>query len=445
MQEESKPKILIFTVTAWNSKVGANTWESILQGYDSAKLASVCIRDEQPDSPTCSRYFSISENKVLKSIFKRKLKTGREIEKVDEREYDTSDLEAHNERYRRMTKKRSTVKLLCRELVWKFGKWKTKELNDFLDDFQPDIILHSMEGYIHLNRIIDYAIRRTGAKAIGYIWDDNFTYKQSKKFGYKFLRFFQRKSLKKLAKRTQAFFAITPKTKREADEFFGIDCQVLSKPLNRFPTVSEYQNDKKPLKLLYTGNLLIGRDRTLQAVVDALQKINENRTEFEIDVYTQTTLTEEKAAGLNTPFCRIYPPIKQEEVLKLQQETDILLFLEDMSEANRTARLSFSTKITDYLSTGKCIFAAGNKDLAPMEYFENHQAALVAYSAEEIEENFNRILSDKRILKTYAQNGVNCGSENHHPDKIKKIFEEQIHKVIREERKKEFSGLLEKK
>ena len=65
--------------------------------------------------------------------------------------------------------------LMLRDIIWKFGRWKTIELNDFLDDFKPDIILHSMEGYNHFNRIIEYAIKRTGARAVGYIWDDNFT------------------------------------------------------------------------------------------------------------------------------------------------------------------------------------------------------------------------------------------------------------------------------
>ena len=225
-------KILVFTVTAWNSKVGANTWEMLLGRYESADVANICIRDEFSDSKVCSRYFVISESKIIKSILDRKVKTG--IERLDKG--PSADLEKtareHNERYVKHRQKRSHLKLLARELIWKLGKWKTKELDAFLDDFKPDIILHSMEGYIHLNRIIEYAIKRTGAKTVGYIWDDNFTYKQSKNLGHKIYRFYQRSSLKSLARLTDAFFAITPKTKVESDEFFNIDCTLLSKPLN---------------------------------------------------------------------------------------------------------------------------------------------------------------------------------------------------------------------
>lgn len=423
------PRILVFTVSAWNNKVGANTWASILKNYDSNCLANICIRDENPNSKICSRYFSISENRILKSIFNRDIRTGRETF-FEEKDIANKDLMEHNVRYKKMKQKRTTLKLLGREVIWLLGKWKTQELDNFLDDFKPDIILHSMEGYIHLNRIIEYSIRRTKAKAIGYIWDDNFSYKQSSKLGYKFYRFFQRKSLKRLAKKTQAFFAITEKTKREADEFFGIDCQVLTKPLNAIPEKCGYDDNKKALRMLYTGNLLIGRDYSLEILVKILNQINERDEKIFLDVYTQTQLSKEKLEELKSPFCAIYPPISQDEILKKQKEADILLFLEDLSTKNLTARLSFSTKITDYLSTGKFILAIGNHDLAPMEYFEKNQSAMVCYNEKEIQSNIQKILKDRSVLSMYAKKASECAIKNHNPELIQQRFEEQLEKVM---------------
>lgn len=427
----NQPKILIFTVASWNSKVGANTWATLLENYDRENLANIYIRNEIPDSQVCSKYFSISENKVLKSIFNRKIKTGNLVSAQFLAIENNEDLLTHNKRYVKMTKKRRYSMLLLREFCWKIGKWKTKELDEFLDDFKPDIILHSMEGYIHLNRIIEYAVQRTRAKVVGYIWDDNFTYKQSSKLGYKIYRLLQRKSLKSLGRKTDAFFAITPKTKEEADAYFGIDCVVLSKPLNAIPHETIYESPSYPLKFLYTGNLLIGRDKSLKKIVLALNKIPNVYEKVKIDIYTQTVLSSEQKEELETSFCTLHPPIKQEEVIRKQKDADVLLFLEDLSEENLAARLSFSTKITDYLSAGRCIFAVGNRDLAPMEYFESNQAALVSYTGEEIEHNLHQIFSDLDILSRYAHNAVVCGLKNHTPEMILKTFDEVIMKVYR--------------
>ena len=345
-----EPKILVFTVNSWNSIVGDNTWATLLKYYKSENLANIFIRDEIPDSKVCSKYFCISENRVIKSILKRKIQTGREITAQSLTDTEPNeDLLAHNERYAKMKKKRRYSLLLARELLWKLGNWKTKELDAFLDEFKPDIILHGMDGYIHMNRLVRYAQKRTGAKAIGYIWDDNFTYKQSKKVGYKVYRYFQRKSLKKLAKQTEAFFAITPKTKQEADEFFNIDCTLLSKPLTTIPVAESYEILNQPLKMLYTGNLLIGRDKTLAKMSFALKAINQGACKVVLDVYTQTALTDEYLQETGNDFCKIHPPIPQAEVLQLQKEADVLLFLEDLSDENLMARLSFSTKITSTL------------------------------------------------------------------------------------------------
>lgn len=431
-QKIEECRILIFTMTSWNSKVGANTWETLLSNYKSSQIANIYLRDEIPDSKVCSQYFCISENRVLKSILNRKLKTGIKVVACENAGFYNKDLEEHNKRYEKARRKRRVSLLLARELCWKIGKWKTRELNIFLDEFKPNIILHSMDGYIHMNRIVRYAIKRTGAKAVGYIMDDNFTYKQSKKLGYKIYRFFQRKSLKKLAKQTNTFFAITPKTKEEADNFFGIDCTVLSKPLNATPVVSKYQQTSGPMRMLYTGNLLIGREKSLQKIANALKVLNAKQTKIVLDVYTQTQLSDQYLQETQNDFCKIYPAISQQEVLQLQKESHILLFLEDLSEKNLTARLSFSTKITDYFSAGKCIFAVGNPDLAPMQYFADKKAAIVAYNEDEIKVGLEK-LTQMDILADYAKNAVECGIEYHGEAYISKTFKDTISKVYKGE------------
>lgn len=429
-----EPKILVFTVNAWNSIVGDNTWATLLKYYKSENLANIFIRDEIPDSKVCSKYFCISENRVIKSIFKRKIQTGREVTAMPlSKANDNEDLLAHNERYAKMKKKRRYSMLLAREMLWKIGKWKTKELNAFLDEFKPDIILHGMDGYIHMNRLVRYAQKRTGAKAIGYIWDDNFTYKQSRKIGYKVYRYFQRKSLKKLAKQTEAFFAITQKTKQEADAFFNIDCTLLSKPLNTKPIAENYETLNKPLKMLYTGNLLIGRDKTLAKLSLALREINKGAHNVVLDVYTQTVLSEEYLKDTQNDFCRIHPPISQAEVLQLQKEADILLFLEDLSDENLMARLSFSTKITDYFSAGKCIFAVGNADLAPMQYFKDTGAAVTVENEQDIGKSLQILLYRENLIAC-AKNAVECGLKNHSAEHIHQTFDMTINCVYKEEK-----------
>ena len=428
------PKILVCTVESWNSKVGANTFSSLLANYPAENLANIYIREELPDSHVCSRYFQISESKVIKSIFKPATKTGREVVACQQMTEDDEATLANSQKlYNKNRKKRSVAKLFIREILWKIGKWKTPELNAVLDSFQPDIVVFGMEGYIHFNRICRYVIKRTGAKAVGYFLDDTFTYKQifSSKAGV-FYRYLMRKSLKKLAADCSAFWAITSKTKQEADAFFGVNCQVITKPIDYDPG-EEWRpyTPKDPIQMLYTGNLLIGRFQAIRAISKAMEKINADEVKIEMDIYSASYIPPEEVDLLSKQV-HIKGVIPQDQVLKLQNEADILVFAEAIEgKHSQDARLSFSTKLTDYFRCGKCILAVGHKNTAPMEYLVAERAALCASNEEEIYEQLKVITETPERICRIAENAYQCGRENHSRKSIQTRIDITFEKILR--------------
>ncbi|MBR5500049.1 MAG: glycosyltransferase [Clostridia bacterium] len=421
--KENNIKVLVCSVNAWNSKVGDNTFPLLLNELPSANVASLFIREEQPDSTACDHYFRISEPRVIRSIIKRSTKTGECVTRLSSQNTSshTVELAEHNKLYSNKQKKRFYyLKLLIREIIWKFGKWNTPEFESFLDSFKPDVVIYEMSRYIHLNRIVRYILNRTGAAGIGCFWDDTFTYKQERRIGYKILRFFQRKNLVKLAKETKEFFAITPKTKSEADAFFKIDCTVLTKPIVTASMRTE-PSCIEPIRMLYTGNLAIGREKTILSLVKELGKVNRDGVKIRLDIYTKTQLDDAYIAAYNTEYSCLHAAITQEEVIALQNQSDVLLFAESFDDKEKIARLSFSTKITDYYAAGKCIFAVGNADLAPMELFAGDNSAIIVTNEHELFEGLNKLL-DKQTILHFANRAYQIGREKYTSDKIKRIF-----------------------
>lgn len=430
-----KKKILILTVDCWNTKIGANTattYSTLFNGMDEYELANIYIREELPDDPCCKKYFQISERRIIKNLLKKSVKTGKEVENVTVAD-SSEDVALQKEFYSKQRKSFYYTKKIIRELIWYFGKWKTKELDAFLKEVNPDLVIFAMEGYIHFNRICRYAINKTGAKAIAYFWDDNFTYKQRpNNFGYKFLRFFQRKSLKKLAKCTDAFWAISSKTKKEADKFFGIDCTILQKPTERDMTdaVLSSKEHTLPLKMLYAGNLMIGRMNTIDAIRSAVRLINKDETKVIFDVYTPTEVPKylvETGYGIN-----FHKPVSQKEIIEFQNDADVLWFVEDIiGQDKKVARLSISTKVADYLSSGKCIIAAGDDDTATIEYFKNENVALCAHDKDEIYDCIRRILANPELIDVYGKRAFECAKKNHSKDTVKAIMSDSIQEVLK--------------
>ncbi len=428
------PKILMCTVDSWitsNASSTSFTLSELFKDYKPENLAALYIREEAADNPVCSRYFRISEQKVLKSLFKKGLVTGVEIQpSVASLNTDNESMQANKAMYAKYGKKRNFFALMARELVWLFGHWKSKELVKFLDDFSPDVVVFGIESYLHFNRINRFIVKHTGAKAIGYLWDDHISYYTSGGLSKKIHRFLQRISVKRTAKYCNKIFSITPKTKQEVDEFLGVDSVIMTKPIAKFVKTWTPYTLGEHINILYTGNLQIGRTDTLKLLGKALKKVNSDGERINVDVYTMTVLDEQTIREFG-PYIHLHEPVTQAEVMQLQNEADILLFIEDLSEKHRyDSRLSFSTKLTDYFTSGKCILAIATPDVASMEYLKNENVALCASTEEDIENTLLNILENPEVVIQYGEKAFECGMKNHSREKLVGTVEKIVKELM---------------
>lgn len=420
-------KILVNTVDAWSQQVGSDTMSSLLSSFDSKDVASINIRARRSESRVAGSYFHIFEERVIKSIFRPSIETGEKY--LPQPEADNSQELVQEERlYKKRRLLNRYVYVLIREILWKLGHWKSRALDEFVSSFSPDVFFFPIESYIHFNRLNLYLIRKFKPKRIvGYMWDDNFTYKQEPRNPlYLLHRRWLRRSVKKLVSACDTVFAICPKMKRELDAEFGINSVLLTKPV-RSDSVELSSTPSNPIRLLYTGKLIIGRDETLARVADAIKAINRDEQKVILDIYTSTPLSAAMQARLDVPGCSTLKGfIPQSEVFKEQEKADVLLFVESFSSRNLTARLSFSTKITDYLSAGKCIWAIGNEDLAPIDYLASEGAALVSTRPDDIITVLEELVSHPELISSFAEKARDCGHKNHNRQMIQDCFIQAI-------------------
>lgn len=421
------PRVLVSTVGAWSDSVGSNTMSELFRDYPKDKLACLYIRADRSDSASCRHYFHIFEGRVMKSIFRHRMAVGEEYW-LDETVQVSQELDEEKARYDKYSKKRNWFYLFAREFVWVFGKWKNKELDAFLEHFNPEVVFFPIESYIHFNRINEYIIKKIHpTTVIGYMWDDNFTYKQNRgSFGFYLHRLWLRHGVNRLVKQCDTVFAICPKMKCELDAEFGVDSVLLTKPIYEFNELKTYSGGR-PVKILYTGKLIYGRDETVAEIVTAIKAINKDEQKVLLKIYTNTELSGEMKEKICVPgCCEIKGFVPQSEVLKIQKEADVLLYVESLSDAHLTARLSFSTKMTDYLASGVCIWAVGNGDLASLEYLKEKDAGMVSTDIESIRTTLQQIVESPEKLREYAHKAQQCGHNNHDAERIKQVFNKAI-------------------
>lgn len=409
---EAYPKVLVIDVNAWREDAGSNTLRDIFKCWDPDRLALVYTSSQLPNTEVCNHFFQISETQIIKSVYCPSIRVGRVVASTPNN--DSEDAESERERYAQAHKNHSKWMKLAREVVWKFGRWKTKSLKEFINGFDPDIIFVPIFQYPYMGRIEKYIIGLTRKPTVCYLADDNYSYDSCQDAIDYIHRLWARKYVGTLAKASNQMFVIVEKEKEDTDRRFGTDSVILTKSIDFTGKEYKHVTPGYPLQFVYTGSLAMGRDKSLALVADAINFVNAEGFKAELYIYSQTIPDDQMMIRINTGASHFCGNVPHQEVQGIVQNADVVVFAESLEgrEAN-IAKLSFSTKITDYISNGKCVLAIGKDNIAPIDYFQRYNAALIANSKEEIFSNVKRIVEKPELIDEYGEKAYNCAVANH--------------------------------
>ena len=421
------PKVLVVGINAWREDGTAHTLMDIFRCWDANKLALVYTRADLPNTDVCHTFFQISESQVLRSALKPWMVVGRKVE--SKTIVESEEIKAEYVRYNNAHKRSSSLLPLMREFVWKFGHWKSAALRTFIEDFNPDIIFVPIYPTVYMGWIQKYIIKLARKPTVCYLADDNYSY-DSCQGVFSFLhRWWLRKQVEPLARGCKEMFVIVDKEKEDTDRLFGTNSVILTKSIDFEGKSYKHHIPNCPLRFVYTGSMIIGRDKTLATLSDIINKVNGEAREVkaELFIYSQTEPSETILSHINRGASHYCGKIGREDVQKVQQEADVVVFAEALigKEAN-AARLSFSTKITDYLSNGKCVLAIGKENIAPIDYFRRNDSALIANNEEDIEKRVCEIIANPILTDTYGQKAFECAVRNHEKAMMNRRFVETM-------------------
>ena len=69
---ELLPKVLSISLSTWRSDSGIHTQTDLFKFWDPDRVAQIYTKSDLPDTPVCNAFFRISENAIIKSVYKRK-------------------------------------------------------------------------------------------------------------------------------------------------------------------------------------------------------------------------------------------------------------------------------------------------------------------------------------------------------------------------------------
>lgn len=424
-----QPKILIVSRLVWDDNSNSNTLTNLFDGYDPDKIARIYIETRRPNTKCCHKFYQISEIALIRRLFRWRTKTGTIIDTKTSYEHSHHQENREQSLMSFVRQHRSIVFTVLRDILWSFGGWKTKELKAFIKDFDPDIIWLDGSPIILMNSLNNYVAKIAHKPVCTFLMDDVYTYKSCPSFVDKVYRFFLRKQVKRTVKTSSHVFVSSEKMKEEYDQAFSINSTFLAKGIASFVTPSTTRLTS-PIKMVYLGNVLIGRLDSLILLAEAINEINKTSSaKFKLSIYTSDHIPENKKARLiNSNYVELCPPVSYSEVSRVISDNDVVVFVEALEgRQNGIARLSFSTKIVDYIGSGKCIFTIGPSDVAPVEYLRNHNISIVASTKKDIYEKLNEITPQQ--IEEIAQRTLEFAKEKHNKQRIQNDLYQILRKI----------------
>lgn len=405
-------KILVISNTPWRMDNSfGNTFNAFFEGAQDFEIANIYCRAGEPDEyAPVSKAFQITEHSLIANLLNSHSPSGHVV--------TTRSASAPTEStaFNAARKRRWQLLFWARDLIWKIGRWESKELVEFVDTFDPDVLFLPVYYSNYLCDIDSWAIGHCDIPVFTHISDDIYSLRQINISPLFWIdRVMKRHKIKKVVNQSNCLYVISEIQRSDYQMAFSTPVKVIKKGFVFGEDYLGWEGRPRPIKLLYAGNIGTGRWRSLADITSLVSSLNNKEIRVTFDVYTPTPIDGQmKNAFEGKTGVSIHGPISAGEVVALQRAADVLIHVESFKTSEKLAvRQSLSTKIPDCLKLGKCILAYGPEDVASIDYLVQSNSAVVATDAQSLEVALCGLLDGSIDVKALGKRAFAFARANH--------------------------------
>lgn len=395
-------KILVISSTTWDdSNSFGNTFTNLFSKMSEIELYNVSCRHGVSNNKLVKRFIQATDRSVFKSIYSFRYDPFFEPEK------SALDNKENTEFSEVARKRRRTIAFIARDFIWKFGAWKkSRTLNSFIDEVKPDIIYLPIYATPYMCDVQRYIIDKLRVSVVGHISDDVYGYSPNQSIFARLYRKYLRKKIRVIIGKCEYLEVFAKTMKEEYEKTFGKTCYVIGKGIDIGELEPiKYEKKHDNISFVYTGNIGDERYRSLYQIGKALDECRADR-EVSLNIYSATPLTDEmERLFASSPSIKFHGAVSKAEVEEIQKNADYLVHVEGFYPSGIfAAKMSFSTKIIDYLVKGKPIIAVGPYEVNSIKVLKDENIAVVATEQEEIKAKVAEILDGSIDLDKIGEN-----------------------------------------
>ena len=387
-------RILLVSVNPFSEDLNnGKTYESMLSGFKSEDIAQLFFCLYYPDFNYCNNYFRITDIDILKSLKGCKqcgapLKFYTKISPKIKRDiFFIQNLKPRTPAF-------------FRDILWGTKRWKTDELKKWYREFAPDMVMFVGGPYAFMSDIAIYIANDLNVPLISFYTDDYLLHSVKPGLFHWFEKCRLSRIFKKAIKKSHLNLAIGDLMAKEYSEYFGRNFYPI---MNSVP-IRPYHDYPKRDKLVisYFGGLHLNRGE----MIAKLARMVGDRAEVRVYSFAPTVEERYKFDSSGVIFCG---RVSGEELWDKIYESDVLLHVEsDDKYLRKLTRLSVSTKIPEYLMSGRPILGYGPTEVASMRLLKDNNVGVVLSSEaddNEVVEVIDKLLGEYQYRADIGKRG----------------------------------------
>jgi glycosyltransferase involved in cell wall biosynthesis len=427
------PKVLVISQPFNNDTGGGITLSNLFAGWERDKVAVVCsgyVLQNNIDTSICNTYYQLGE-KEQKWIFpfnlvKRKYKSG--IVKFDEKRIQNLTFEKSKVRVKLIMDWFMPV-LHYTGLIHVSKRLElSKELRDFLDDFNPDVLYvqaEDRERVAFCLELYDYVKK----PMVFHMMDDWPSIISERGF---LKNFWERKinsELQVLLNKSSAWMSICEEMTNEYRNRYGLEFIPFHNPVDLSAWKpfqrTNYDITNSPT-ILYAGRIGLGIDKSLELIAKAIDQVNDD-----MNISSRFVLqTESKPSWSANYKCVQHQSfVPYSELPKVFSSADFLILPYDFSsESIKYIKYSMPTKASEFMISGTPVIIFAPEETAIVKYARQYNWAEIVTEEkmENIAQSIKSLFLSKEKRQTIAENAIRTAEKNHNAIEITKKFKDVI-------------------
>lgn len=366
------PKVLIISNNSFsNIYNNGKTLEALFSSFPRENLAQIYFHEASiPDFSFCDNYWKISEIDLVKTLKNGKDTIGNKVA-FEESDSIKDNVVSYPYILRFIRKWTGNI---FREILWRIFSWESPTLISWIREFRPQIIFlvgssaaFSSNIALRLSSLFEIPL------AIYYTDDYLFSLSNGNLLG-KLKYHIVEKLYRKVIGNSVAQFAIGELMAEEYTRYFNKQFMPV---MNAVP-IMEYEPYKKKeyVEIVYFGGLHLNRWRMISRLSSMLPDNCNMSVYTAMENISDDVMCEFKRKGIS-----YNDVLSGNELKEAMRRADVLLHVESDDEKNRRfTRLAISTKIPEYLISGRPILGFGPPEVASMRILSDNKIGMVVSS-----------------------------------------------------------------